>query len=283
MTPDSPLALQDHGVAGGQLTVHADALERALDGHAEQQVRRLGRQRGVGLHEAQQGGEVRRDHAGALGLRGQAHRARRRARRRGRRAWRTRRWSGSRRRSLRRRPRRSACAAATIPRMTASIGSGTPITPVEATATAPSFPTPGRDRGRALHLGRVLEAGAAGGGVGVARVDDHGADPSRGSARGTAAPAPTGCPDRVKRAALVVCGASETSRPRSGAPLGLIPHATPAARKPRGQPAGRLGHVGRAPRSSASGRRSGPRSRIASRWRTRRPRSPPPRAGRTSG
>ena len=37
---------------------------------------------------------------------------------------------------------RSAWQAATIPCMTALIGSGTPITPVEATATAPTGPTP---------------------------------------------------------------------------------------------------------------------------------------------
>ena len=43
-------------------------------------------------------------------------------------------------------------------------------------------------------------------------------------------------PDRVKRAALTVSGPSETSTPRSGAPPGLIPHATPAALKPCGSP-----------------------------------------------
>ena len=43
-------------------------------------------------------------------------------------------------------------------------------------------------------------------------------------------------PDFVNRAALVVVGASETSRPRSLAPLGLTPQATPAARKPFGRP-----------------------------------------------
>jgi hypothetical protein len=43
-------------------------------------------------------------------------------------------------------------------------------------------------------------------------------------------------PERVKRAALVVAGASETSRPTSVPPLGLMPAATPAARKPCGSP-----------------------------------------------
>ena len=41
-------------------------------------------------------------------------------------------------------------------------------------------------------------------------------------------------PELVKRAALVVPGSSETSRPTSRPPLGLIPAATPAARKPAG-------------------------------------------------
>ena len=43
-------------------------------------------------------------------------------------------------------------------------------------------------------------------------------------------------PERVKRAALTVSGASETSSPRSRAPEGLSPQATPAARKPAGSP-----------------------------------------------
>ena len=53
----------------------------------------------------------------------------------------------------------SACAAATIPRLTRSIGSGTPITPVEATAT-PLSGTPAAIAAGALHLGRVLESAA---------------------------------------------------------------------------------------------------------------------------
>ena len=42
--------------------------------------------------------------------------------------------------------------------------------------------------------------------------------------------------ERVKRAALTVSGASETSSPRSSAPEGLRPQATPEARKPCGSP-----------------------------------------------
>ena len=43
-------------------------------------------------------------------------------------------------------------------------------------------------------------------------------------------------PERVKRAALVASGASQTSRPTSRLPDGLSPAATPAARKPAGRP-----------------------------------------------
>ena len=49
-----------------------------------------------------------------------------------------------------------------------------------------------------------------------------------------------GVEERVKRAALTVSGASETSSPRSGPPDGLMPAGAPAARKPaRGRPAAR--------------------------------------------
>ncbi len=43
----------------------------------------------------------------------------------------------------------------------------------------------------------------------------------------------------VKRAALTGRSASQTSSARSGLPLGLIPHVTPAALKPAGSPASR--------------------------------------------
>ena len=65
--------LQDHGVVGGELAVDGDAVERALDAHAEQQVGGLRRQRRVGLDEAEHRRERGRDHPRALGLRGQPH------------------------------------------------------------------------------------------------------------------------------------------------------------------------------------------------------------------
>ncbi len=69
-------AHQDRRVVGRELPVDRGAVEGALDAHAEQQLGGLGRQRGVGLHEAEHRREARRDHARALALRAQAHRAR---------------------------------------------------------------------------------------------------------------------------------------------------------------------------------------------------------------
>ena len=77
-------------------------------------------------------------------------------------------------------------------------------------------------------------------------------------------------PDRVKRAALVVCGASDTSNPRSGAPL-LDPACDAGGAKAlRQAAAGDFGGVRAAPRSTASAKK---RSLT---------RCPPTRAGRTS-
>ena len=58
--------------------------------------------------------------------------------------------------------------------MIGSVGSGTPITPVEATATGLGVDA-GRHRGGALHPRGVVDAAAAGGGVRVAAVGDDGA------------------------------------------------------------------------------------------------------------
>src|SRR3954463_6057825 len=56
-----------------ELAVDADAVERALDRHPEQEVGGLARERRVGLHEAEHRREARLDHAGALGLRAEPH------------------------------------------------------------------------------------------------------------------------------------------------------------------------------------------------------------------
>ena len=75
----------------------------------------------------------------------------------------------------------SSRRASAMPRITLSVSSGTPITPVEATATCSSC-TPGGHRARALHARGVLEPAAAGGRVGVAGVGDHGAQAAEAAA-----------------------------------------------------------------------------------------------------
>ena len=98
---------QHRRVVGGELPVDGDAVERALDAHAEQQVGGLGLERRVGLHEAEHGREARLDHPRALGLGADPHGAGRAARRRATGASRTRRWWRSRARTRRRRPARA--------------------------------------------------------------------------------------------------------------------------------------------------------------------------------
>ena len=76
-----------------------------------------------------------------------------------------------------------------------------------------------------------------------------------------------GVPVAVKRAALTGRSASQTSSPRSGLPLGLIPHATPAARNPAGRPA--LGPARARARARASS--ASERTAAAGRQRSGRP------------
>ena len=177
---------------------------------------------------------------------------------------------------------RSACVARTIPVITEPIGSGTPITPVEATATAPSgqrlasaaapcilaaFSNPGRPVA-AFALPELTTIARTPFSVTRSRHSSTGAD----------------CvPEAVNRAALVVAGALETSSPTSGWPLGLIPHATPAALNPCGSPPPGSDTLPgtstqRDPKNDPVVVTGPPRARER-----RRPRSPPPRAARASG
>ena len=171
-TPAGAARHQDRGVVGRELAVDRDAVERALHAHAEQQIGGLGRERRVGLHEAQHRREVGRDHPRALGLRGDADRAARQRHVDRTRAWGTGRWCGSPRRT---RSSPSGCSsprAARIPlrdRLVGQLhadhagrGDGDHLG-VE----------PDRHRGGALHAGGVVDAAPAGGGVGVAGVGDH--------------------------------------------------------------------------------------------------------------
>ena len=151
------------------------AVERALHAHAEQEIGGLGRERRVGLHEAEHRREGGRDHPGALGLRAQAHGPRRQRDVPARDAWRTRRWCGSPRRT--RRPRRAASSAARA---------GDPgDRAVGVERHADHAGRGDRDRVLAharghrrgpLHARRVLEAAPPGRGVRVAAVGDHRAD-----------------------------------------------------------------------------------------------------------
>ena len=221
---------REHGVARGELAVHADAVERALHAYAGEQVERLRRQRGVGLHEAEHRGEAGRDHPGALGLAGEAHRRRRRAPPRGRPAWGRCRSSGSpRRRSRRRRPARRS--AARTPPSTGSRGSSTPITPVEATPTcAGSSPSP--SAAAACIASAVSRPRWPSPTFEQPELAATARRPPRSARRETI----TGAPTRallVKRAADTVSAASETSTPDVEA-LGLD-----AARHAGGAEAGR--------------------------------------------
>ena len=93
-----------------------------------------------------------------------------------------------------------------IPRVTWSIGSGTPITPVEATATRPSG-APATIAAGALHLGRVVEARTrpvAALALPELTTTARSAPSSQRSVQSSTGAAST--PERVKRAALVVLG-----------------------------------------------------------------------------
>ena len=126
---------------------------------------------GVGLHEAEHRREARLDHPGALRLGGEGDAAGpQRAALRPAVGGQDRLGEGRRRRSPRAPP-----AASPIPPSTASIGSGTPITPVSATATSSGVEAEPR-AGLAAHRPGVGEPLLAGLGVGVAGVDDGGAD-----------------------------------------------------------------------------------------------------------
>ena len=121
--------------------------------------------------------------------------------------------------------------------MIGSAGSGTPITPVEATATtcgsSPSaIPAAPCMRAASSTPRRPVAALALPELATTARSESS-AQRSWHRITGAAS-----TPERVKRAALTVPGVSETSRPRSVPPLGLRPAATPAARKPCGSPPG---------------------------------------------
>ena len=170
-------------------------------------------------------------------------------------------------------PGASSPRAARIAPIMPSIGSGTPITPVEATATCSSW-TPA-----AIAAAPCMRAASSSPRRPVAAfalpaltTTARSASSRQRSWQSTTGAART--PERVKRAAETVSGSSETSRPRSRSPDGLIPARTPAARKPAASPSRSVTPAGgstqreaqlmpapRARRARTSGRGSGPPAR----------------------
>ena len=222
--------LQQHRVVGAHLAVDRDPLERAGDGASQLGLGVV--DHGVGLHEAEHRREAGLDHPGALRLRGEGHPAGAHGAGLGTAI-------GGHDRLGEAPPARSRepAAASPIPASTSSIGSGTPITPVSATATERGS-TPQRGGGRVAHRQRVAVALLAGGGVGVARVDDHGADPP---ARALVAADPDrrgggGVPGQQHRRADLVGVADEEADVGLAAALQAAGRA--AARKPGASSAG---------------------------------------------
>ena len=251
-------AHQDRGVVGRQLPVDRGAVEGALHAHSEQQVGRLGRQRGVGLDEAQHRREraarsSRRPCTGRSGVPGPTA-----ARPRGSRASRRRRSSGSPAGSRRRRPRSAGGVASRMPLQHR----------VDRQLVADAAGRGERDLGRVRRPRRSRRRPGSlrrrrGPRWPVAALahpelaSTARSAPSRQRSRLSSTGA-AGVPVEVKRAALTGPSASHTSRPRSGLPLGLIPQATPAARKPAGSPASgaEVAHMRGRAAPSASERRA---------------------------
>src|SRR4051794_40580509 len=165
---------QQDRVVRRELAVDADAVERALDRHAEQEVGGLGGERGVGLHEAEHRREARLDHAGALGLRAEPDGGTARQRDVDGRAL-LERVGGH--------DRGGEVALAVGPQPAGGARQpGHDRLRVERHADHPGrgdrdalVRDARRDRRGALHLRRVVEAAPAGGGVRVAGVDGDGA------------------------------------------------------------------------------------------------------------
>ena len=159
----------------------------------------------------------------------------------------------------------SSPRAARIAFIMPSIGIGTPITPVEATATRSSR-TPA-----AIAAAPCIRAASSSPRLPVAafalpEFTTTAPSASRRQRERHSSTGAAGAPERVKRAALTASGSEQASSPRSGSPDGLMPAVTPAARKPAASPppgcsvtpAGRLDPARRRTRVTA-----GPRARRA--------------------
>ena len=167
-------------------------------------------------------------------------------------------------------PAASPAPAARSPASTRSIGSGTPITPVEPTATcAGSRPVSSAASSCIRAASRRPAAPVAALALPELTATARSAARSQRSRQSSTGAA--WVPERVKRAALVASGESQASSATSRSPLGLMPAATPAARNPAGRPSTSRTWPG------ASTQREAKKELVAF------TRSPPPRAARTSG
>ena len=118
-----------------------------------------------------------------------------------------------------------------------ALPSGTPITPVEHTATRSAATPPANAAAPCI----FVAASSPRRPVAALALPELATTARKPSSRQRSCVSSTGAastPDRVKRAALVASTRSHTSRPTSGLPLGLIPARPEAARKPRGRPPG---------------------------------------------
>ena len=236
-TPLAPLASDEHAVVGRALAVDGDRVERVVDRGLQRALQQRRRHRGVGRHEAEHRRHQRLDHAGALGHAADAERAVRAA-------------DASTDDFLRERIGRhdrargggAAVAATAAPAASAMPRSTLAIVELDADDARRgdehrrrlALDRLGRARG---HRARVLAAVGAGARVRAAAVDDDGAAAACRIARGARATGATGAAFArlvVKTAGGARHGVGDERATRSRPPDALMPHATPAARKPRG-------------------------------------------------
>ena len=231
-------AHQDRGVVGGELAVDRAAVEGALDADAEQQVG------GLGLAARRRSARSRASwRSSARSCPAPLHWALRRTVPEGSATSRLARFSKASVVWIACWKSRVAVAAQLgaarrgCPAAPASTGSKWLIPPVEASATSARLDARGRARRRPGSWRRRRARAVRSRRWRSRSWRARRAARPGGSARWLSSTGAAGVPVAVKRAALTGCSESQTSRPRSGLPLGLIPQATPAARKPAGRPA----------------------------------------------
>ena len=212
-------------------------VERARDAHAEQQVGGLGAQCGIGLDEAEHRRERRRDHPGALGLRGQPHGA-------GRQRDVDLDLLGELVRGLDRLGEVAVAVLAQLDSRTRDPADRLARRRATRRSRRSRRPRPGPRGRRRPSPPRPASAPPPRSRAGRSPRSRSRSWPPRPGSRPAASvpwsarPGAASTPERVNRAALTQSASEQTSRPRSIPPLGLIPQATPAARKPPGSSPG---------------------------------------------